>query len=142
MGRKKQAGMKVKLWIHKEGTDQVLAGQRNATLNRSAETIDATSKDSEGFWTESLAGFKSFSIDCDGAFVESDEAYEILEDAFMNNEAVTVYIEFPSGRRYVGKTVISDFPLEMPFDDLVSYSLSLQGTGALHKVDDTYVIVD
>ena len=86
MGRKKQAGMKVKLWIHKEGTDQVLAGQRNATLDRSAETIDSTSKDSEGFWTESLAGFKSFSIDCDGAFVESDEAYEILEDAFMNND--------------------------------------------------------
>lgn len=61
--------MKVKLYIKDATTGKVLAGQRNATLNRSAESIDATSKDTEGFWTESLQDFKSWSIDADGAFV-------------------------------------------------------------------------
>lgn len=75
----KITGMKVKLYIKDATTGQVLAGQRNASLKRSADSIDSTSKDTEGFWKESLQGFKSFSIDCDGAFVESDTAYGILE---------------------------------------------------------------
>lgn len=137
----KQSGMKVKLWIHKAGTDQVLAGQKNATLNRSAETIDSTTKQSDG-WTESIQGAKSWSIDADGAFVESDEAFSILEEAFLNSEPVAVYIEFPSKRRYLGKAIINDIPLDFPYDDLVTYSLSLTGTGALMKTDDTYIIVE
>lgn len=127
----KVSGMKVKLYIMEAGTGKVLAGQRNATLNRSAETIDATSKDTEGFWTESLQGFKSFSIDADGAFVESDEAYASLEAAFVNSENVDVYLEMPSGTKYKGNCTITDFSLEFPYDDLTTYSLSLQGNGAL-----------
>lgn len=127
----KISGMKVKLYIKDEVTGKVLAGQKSATLNRSAETIDATSKDSEGNWKESMPGFKEWSIDADGAFVESDEAYAILEDAFINGENVKVYLEFPSGRKYTGVSTITDFPIEAPYDDIVSYSLSLQGSGAL-----------
>lgn len=128
---KKISGMKVKLFIMDEATGKVLAGQRSATLNRSAETIDATSKDSEGNWKESMPGFKEWSIDADGTFVESDEAYAILEDAFINGENVNVYLEFPSGRKHTGNATITDFPIEAPYDDVVSYSVSLQGSGAL-----------
>lgn len=127
----KVSGMKVKLYIKSATTGQILAGQRNATLNRSAETIDATSKDTEGFWTESLQGFKSFSIDADGAFVQDDAAYGILETAFVNSENVDVYIEMPSGTKYEGNCTITDFSLEFPYDDLTTYSISLQGSGAL-----------
>lgn len=129
----KITGMKVKLFIGDAATGKVLAGQQGASLSRSAETIDATSKDTEGGWTESLAGFKSWSIDADGCFVESDEAYNTLETSFLSSESVPVYIEFPSGTKYSGQVIITDFPLEMPFDDLVKYSLSLQGSGALIK---------
>ncbi|MCM3093862.1 MULTISPECIES: phage major tail protein, TP901-1 family [unclassified Cytobacillus] len=127
----KISGMKVKLYIHDDTSGKVLAGQRNATLNRSAESIDATSKDTEGFWQESLQGFKSFSIDCDGAFVQDDAAYKILEDKFLNSENVNVYLEMPSGTKYRGNCTITDFSLEFPYDDLVTYSISLQGNGAL-----------
>lgn len=127
----KVSGMKVKLFIKDATTGQVLAGQRNATLNRSAESIDATSKDTEGFWQESLQGFKSFSIDADGAFVQDDAAYQILETAFLNSENVDAYIEMPSGTKYEGNCTITDFSLEFPYDDLVTYSISLQGSGAL-----------
>ncbi|WP_026688796.1 phage major tail protein, TP901-1 family [Alteribacter aurantiacus] len=128
----KITGMKVKLFIKDATTGKVLAGQKNASLSRSAETIDATSKDTEGFWKENLQGFKEWSVDCDGAFIESDEAYGILETAFINSENVDVYLELPSGTKYEGNATITDFSLEFPYDDLVTYSLSLQGSGALY----------
>jgi TP901-1 family phage major tail protein len=124
-------GMKVKLFVEDAATGKVLAGQKNATLNRSAETIDATSKDTDGFWTESLQGFKSWSIDCDGAFVTDDEAYAILEEAFVAGENVNVFLQMPSGTKYKGNATITDFPIEAPYDDIVTYSVSLTGNGAL-----------
>lgn len=130
----KITGMKVKLFIKDATTGKVLAGQKNATLSRSAESIDATSKDTVGFWKESLQGFKEFSIDADGAYVESDVAYGLLEEAFLNSENVDVYLEMPSGTKYEGNVTITDFSLEFPYDDLVTYSLSLQGNGALSVV--------
>jgi TP901-1 family phage major tail protein len=132
----KITGMNVKVYI-KDTTGKLLAGQKNATLSRSAESIDATSKDTAGFWKESVAGFKEWSIDCDGAFIESDVAYGLLETAFINGDNVVAYIEFPSGLHYEGSTTITDFSLEMPYDDLVTYSLSLQGSGSLTKTDVT-----
>ncbi|MDR6120612.1 TP901-1 family phage major tail protein [Bacillus sp. SLBN-46] len=133
----KITGAKVKLYIKDVTTGKVLGGQRNATLNRSAETIDATSKDTAGYWKESLTGFKEWSIDADGCFIESDAAYAILETAFVNGESVVAYIEFPSGLHYEGTCIITDFTLELPYDDLVQYSISLQGSGALTQTDVT-----
>jgi len=130
----KITGMKVKLYIIDNETGKILAGQRNATLSRSADTIDATSKDTEGFWKESLQGFKEWSIDADGCYVTDDEAYSILESAFLNSDNVDVYLEMPSGEKMKGNCSISDFSLEAPYDDLVTYSLSLQGNGALIKI--------
>ncbi|MCQ6267134.1 phage major tail protein, TP901-1 family [Fictibacillus sp. WQ 8-8] len=112
----KMSGMKVKLFVMDVATGKLLAGQKNASLSRSAESIDATSKDTAGYWKESLQGFKSWSVDADGAFVESDEAYALLETAFLNSENVDIYLEFPS------------------YDDLVDYSLSFEGNGALALV--------
>ncbi|PER08882.1 phage major tail protein, TP901-1 family [Bacillus cereus] len=135
----KMTGMKCKFYIEDATTGKLLAGQRNATLSRSAETVDATSKDTSGFWKENLAGFKEWSIDCDGAFIESDTAYGLLETAFINSNNVTVYIELPSGTKYKGETTITDFSLEFPYDDLVTYSISLQGSGALETIEGTTV---
>ncbi len=135
----KMTGMKCKVYIHDGITGKLLAGQRNATLSRSAETVDATSKDTLGFWKEPLAGFKEWSIDCDGAFIESDAAYGLLETAFINSNNVVVYIELPSGTKYKGETTITDFSLEFPYDDLVTYSVSLQGSGALETLEGTTV---
>jgi TP901-1 family phage major tail protein len=129
----KLSGAKVKLFIKDATTGTVLAGQRSATLNRDAETIDVTSKDTEGGFTESVQGMKSWSIEADGAYVESDTAYDSLEDAYLAGTEVDCYIEFPSGKKYAGLAIVTSFPLEIPFDDLVSYSLSLQGTGPLTK---------
>lgn len=127
------SGVKVKVYIMDTTTGAALAGQRGATLNRSAETLDATSKDGAG-WAENVAGLKSWGIDCDGIYAESDAAYAILEEAFLNSEEVEAYVELPSGTKFQGKCIITDFPLEFPYDDLATYSLTLTGSGALQKV--------
>ena len=129
------SGVKVKVSIKDSTTGKVLAGQRGATLNRSADTIDATSKDGAG-WQQNIAGLKSWSIDADGIFVESDEAYDILENAYLNSEEVTASIVLPSGSQYEGLVIITDLPLEAPHDDLVTYSVSLTGSGQLTKSTD------
>lgn len=109
-----------------------LGGQRGASLNRSSETIDSTTKDSNG-WKENEYGIKEWSVDCDGLFVESDAAYEALETAFIDGTKVSLEIAFPSGLKYSGSALITDFPLEAPYDDNVTYSVSFQGDGALTK---------
>jgi TP901-1 family phage major tail protein len=124
------AGAKVTVKLYNGVTGTILGGQRGATLNRSAETMDSTNKDSNG-WSESVPGVKSWGIDCDGVFVDNDAAYETLEAAFLAGTTVKVGITFPSGTVFVGQAVIADMPLEFPFDDLSTYSLTLTGTGAL-----------
>lgn len=114
----------------------VLAGQRNATLNRSAETIDATSKDTEGNWMESIAGFKSWGVECEACYIASDASYEKLEKAYLDGDNIFVAVCFGDKANdgvMTGEATITDFPIELPYNDLASYSLTLQGSGALTK---------
>jgi TP901-1 family phage major tail protein len=113
------------------GSTTVLGGQTGATLNRSTNMIEVTSKDGEG-WQENLAGIKSWSIDCDGFLVSNDSALEELEDAWLNGTEIAVDISY-AGKQYTGNVLVSDFPSEFPVDDAVTFSLSLTGTGKLSK---------
>lgn len=113
----------------KIGTDAI-AGQRNATLNMNGDTIDKTSKDSEG-WKEFDPSYKSWTIDADGLLVENDAAYDALITAFMAGNTISAEVLMPSGDKYSGTAIITSFPISGPYQDDVTYSLSLQGTGAL-----------
>ncbi|SHK48969.1 phage major tail protein, TP901-1 family [Paramaledivibacter caminithermalis] len=114
------------------GTYNILGGQRGATLNRSSETIDITTKSSSG-WRENEASIKEWSIEADGLLVESDTAFSDLESAYMNGTKVLVELATAAGNKYSGEALITDFPIEAPYDDTATYSVTLQGTGALTK---------
>ena len=66
--------------------------------------------------------------------VEDDAAFAALEDAYMNNTKVTIDVAFKSGNKYTGSAIITDFPIEAPYDDLATYSVTLEGDGKLEKV--------
>jgi TP901-1 family phage major tail protein len=126
----KIAGVTVLLSV-KQGENYVtVGGQSGATLNRTSNIIEVTSKDANG-WQESIAGVKGWGIDCDGFLVEGDTAYEALETAWINGDKVECKIALPSGKTYTGLGFISEFPNEYPSDDAVTFSLSITGTGAL-----------
>lgn len=120
-------GLDVKITI---GGSHVLAGQRGATLNRSAEVIDITNKTGDG-WVEKMSSTKEWSVECDGLFVKEDAALQALEEAFKAGTPVQVKLA-DSDWGFNGSAIITDFPIEAPYDDAATYSLTLEGTGPLN----------
>lgn len=110
-----------------------VAGQRGGSLSRGADTFDSTSKDSDG-WLGNEIGFKNWELSSEGLLVETDTGYKELEDAFMNDEKVKVQLVTAAGNKYEGFAIITDFPVDAPYDDLATYSITLLGDGALTKV--------
>lgn len=121
------------------GTSEVpvwtkIGGQRGATLNRSAETLDVTSKDSKGF-KEFVPSFKEWSVEAEGLFIDGDTGFKALEKSYMDGTTLLVQMSTPSGDKYKGLAIITDLPLEAPYDDMATYSVTLQGSGELTKED-------
>ena len=108
-----------------------LGGQQNATITRQAEMIDITNKINDD-WTKSLAGKKSWSIQCSGLYVIDDRAFSLLENAFMNNQSIKVSISV-GNNTLSGNALITDFPLSAIFNKEFKYNISLLGTGALEQ---------
>ena len=117
-----------------EGTQLLaISGQQGLTINRSADSIEITSKDTEGGWKSKIAGMKEWSIDNDGLYVPNDESHTILSQAFEDGDPVCVKVINGKTKRgmFGGLAVITDYPIEAPYDDAVTYSLTLEGMGRL-----------
>lgn len=128
----KYTGYDAVVYVSISGVYTKVAAQRNATLTRSMEAVDATDKDGS-YWAESLAGIKSWELSCDGLVDLADSGYAYLESNFNSRTAVTIRLVTPSGATYTGSAFITELSNEAPHDDAFSYSASFQGTGALTK---------
>lgn len=110
-----------------------ISGQQGLTINRSAGSIEVTSKDTQGGWVSKIAGMKEWSIDNDGLYVPSDLAHQALSQAFEDSSLVCVKVI--DGKRkkgmFGGLAAITEYSIEAPYDDAMTYSLSLEGNGAL-----------
>ena len=109
---------------------QVVGGQRNASLEMSAETIDTTVKTTGG-WAAKIPGMKSWTSSCDGVYFLDDAGLEAAQTAFMNGTAVNLEFSNSSGLAYSGQAVITSMSVEAGQEDIVSYTISFEGTGAL-----------
>lgn len=110
-----------------------ISGQQGLTINRSADSIEITSKDTKGGWKSKIAGMKEWSIDNDGLYVLEDESHALLSKSFESGDPVCIKVvngKSQSGM-FGGLAVITDYPLEAPYDDAMTYSLTLEGMGAL-----------
>lgn len=128
----KIAGVDVLIYADVAGVLTVVGGQSGATLNREANIIETTSKDANG-WAENMTGVISWSIEAEGYVVVDDTALDALETSFLNREEVQVELRLPNGKMYTGSAYISEFPLEAPQDDALTYSLVFVGNGELVK---------
>ena len=109
---------------------QVVGGQRNASLEMSAETIDTTVKTTGG-WAAKIPGIKSWTSSCDGIYFLDDAGLEAAQTAFMNGTEVSLEFSNSSGLAYSGQAVITSMSVEAGQEDVVSYTISFEGTGAL-----------
>lgn len=129
------AGKDILLAVFNATGDSLLAisGQQGLTINRSADSIEITSKDTDGGWKSKISGMKEWSIDNDGLYVPNDESHRVLSQAFENGDPVCLKVV--NGKTKVGMfcglAVITDYPLEAPYDDAVTYSLTFEGMGKL-----------
>lgn len=134
----KVSGASVILKIKKDTGYIPVGGQTGATINRSSDTIDVTNKVSDGY-KEYVAGWKDWSVDCDAFVTLGDEGQELLEAAYEAGTAVEVDIRIGAdanakGVTYTGVALVTSLSTDLSQDDAVTYSLSLQGTGALGRV--------
>ena len=134
----------LQVWdIPASGTPTLLAiaGQQSLTLNRSADSIEVSTKDTEGGWKSYIAGMKEWSIDLDGVFLKDDASHRTIQEAFNNGDLLCVKITNTktSEDLFGGTVAVTDYPLEFPYDDTASYSLSLQGNGALVDLSEESV---
>ena len=109
---------------------QVVGGQRNASLEMSAETIDTTVKTTGG-WASKIPGIKSWTSSCDGVYFVDDAGLDAAQAAFMNGTPVSLEFSNSSGLSYSGQAVITSMSVEAGQEDVVSYTISFEGTGAL-----------
>ncbi len=129
------AGKDILLCIFDNTGSELLAisGQQSLTINRSADSIEITRKDTQGGWKSKIAGMKEWSIDNDGIYSLSDRSHDVLSQAFENGDPVCLKVVNNKTKKgmFGGLAVITDYPLEAPYDDSMTYSLTLEGMGAL-----------
>lgn len=132
------------IWNSTGTTLLAVKGQQGLTINRSADSIEINSKDSSGGWKGKLAGMKEWSIDTDGLWVSSDESHKILSEAFENGDAVCIKVVNRKTQKgmFGGLAAVTDYPIEAPYDDAVTYSISLEGNGKLVDLNNETLAVD
>lgn len=110
-----------------------VAGQKTLKINRSADTIEVTTKDTEGGWKSKIPGMKEWSIDIDGIYIKDDASQVALSTAFENGDPIClkVYNQKEKKGMFGGLACITDFPIEASYDDTVTYSNSFEGMGPL-----------
>ena len=112
----------------------LIGGQQNCSINRETETSDTTTKDS-GVWAEAEAIGLSWSVDLDGLVVVGDEGLKALETAWENLQQVDVKYGTSSNYKS-GKAIITSLSSNSANKEKTTYSVSLQGVGALEKTGE------
>lgn len=120
------------------GSDAVgCATESSLSLNRA--TIDATCKDSNS-WGDFLAGQMDWSVSSSSllALDESAESAEDFFDALIAGTNLTVKLSTGvAGDWYLsGTSIVTSFEISAPDNDVVTYSVTLTGKGALAKATE------
>lgn len=126
------------LWSNSGSTLLAIAGQQGLTINRDKDTIEVTSKDTEGGWKEFLGGTKEWSIDNDGVYVRDHASHKQLQALYDGDDPVLIKVTNQKTKTdmFGGLAILTSYPIEAPYDDAVTYTITLQGTGALVDLED------
>lgn len=115
-----------------------IAGQQGLTINRDKDTLEVTSKDTIGGWKENIVGLKEWSIDNDGVYVRDHESHKLLKKTYDGDDPVLIKVvnRKTQTEMFGGLAFLTSYPIEAPYDDAVTYTISLTGTGALVDLED------
>lgn len=107
--------------------------QRGGNFSRSSETADATHKGLLGFPSAIITRIP-WSFSCDGALDPADAAWTKILTSWKNKAKPYFQVDASgiSGEKQEGTCIITDCSYEFPENDVVTYTLELQGDGSLN----------
>ena len=110
----------------------------SCSLSVNADTIDVSTKDSQGF-RDLIGGQKSFSLSADGLMdfastlstTDTDELFTNM----MNRTSVTFTfaLDVQAGYKYTGSGFITSLEISGGMEDAPTYSVSIEGTGEISQ---------
>ena len=113
-----------------------VANLTSTDFELSKDTIDATNKDG-GSYKEFLVGLSSWTMNAEGIFEEDGSATgvtakDLLDDIIAGDPITAVMSSAETGDlKLSGLAVITSFAWNAPVNDVSTFSVSLQGSGAL-----------
>lgn len=130
-----QRGQDYALEISADGVAYTKVGKlTSASLGRQRETTDTNNFD-EPDWKESISTMRSWDIDGEALYVYDDAGQVVLEAAYESNEAyffrLTEVAQTVGAFEFTGRGFVTDASLEFSTNEVVTYSVSVEGTGPL-----------
>lgn len=107
----------------------VVGFQRGATFSEEVDTLESTHKQSGNYKTFEYS-FGTWTIEGEGLQVPSEAGYTALKDAISQHKKLKAQWVEADGNTYEGTVLVTSLELDAPYDDLMTYSFSLQGDGA------------
>lgn len=112
-----------------------IGGQRGASYEMSAESIDISTK-TTGAWKAKIGGAKEWTAECEGVFFFDEVGFEAAKTAFRAGTPVQLKFtkrnEPQKGEQ--GNAIITSIAIDAPYDDAMTYSISFEGAGALESI--------
>ena len=122
---------------------ETLGQQRGGSLERSTETADATHKGTAGAWASSVHTRRGWGVSVDGVLDATGTAWGLLYDAWVATTGVPHWFLIDgSGMDGAGTAdepsvtcsgtgFITSLSFDFPEADIVSFTVEIQGSGAL-----------
>jgi TP901-1 family phage major tail protein len=129
-------GTLVALYKDVSGTLTKVANLTSTDFELSKDTIDATNKDG-GNYKEFLVGLSGWTMNAEGIFEEDAgvtgiSAKDLLDDIIAGAPITVVMTSnVEDDLKLSGSAIITSFAWNAPVNDVSTFSVSLQGTGAL-----------
>ena len=132
------------LKIYSSGTTNLVAFAQNCTLTVNNTTREITNKESAGY-KEVLESLRDWSIDVDGAYAWTNASGTALTDGvddLIQTNILANRLQFDvifgdtqstSDISYAGKVYITSASMTGGTEDSATFSLTLEGTGALSQ---------
>ena len=127
---KYENGSAVRIYIN----GKLVAGQQNCTLDMSTSTIDCSTKE-DGLYENFEVSGLGWSISLDGLIPLEDSAFDMLEEAFLNAQAVEVHYG-RAGKYKKAFAVLENLSYNNAMKDKSKYSTTLKGCGAFEPTTE------
>ena len=135
-------GTELKVYSGTGSQTNLVAFAQNCTLTVNQSVREITNKESAGF-KEILEGLRDFTIDVDGAYAWSnatdspisDGADDLIDTNVLTNRQPVSFTfgdnQTTGDNNYTGSGFITSMSLTGGTEDTATYSLTIEGTGAL-----------